>query len=513
MNYRLFWGVLLAFAIASCSPSGHQNEKHDEHEGHDHSAGAENHEEIKFQYTSYSPNFELFAEADAFIVGETANVLSHFSILPDFKAVEYGKITITLSVNGKETKQTLNEPTRKGIYSFDIRPETKGTGKLSFEISNDKGTFEVIVPEVTVFADDEEARAASKKIVISKTNTTVFTKEQSWKIDFATALPTSEQFGQVIKTTALVQSSQGNEFVISAKTNGIVLLNSGVLLEGRDVTPGQSLFTISGSNLADNNIAVKYTEAKNNYEKAFADYERAMELAKDKIVSEKDMHAAKNQYENAKAIYDNLSKNFNASGQTIKSSQAGFIKQVFVKNGAYVEAGQPIAIVSQNRSLVLNADVPSKFAHVLANIKTANIRTISDNRSFSLEQLNGKVLSYGKAANSDNYLIPVALQVENNGSFVPGSFVEVYLKTFSNNPALVIPTTSLLEEQGSFYVWVQVNPELFEKREVSIGGTDGIYTEIKKGITINERIVTRGTMLIKLAQATGTLDAHSGHVH
>lgn len=493
--------MLLAFAIASCSPNGHENEKHDEHEA------------VKFQYTAYSTNFELFAEADAFIVGEKANVLSHFSILPDFKAVEKGKITITLSVNGKETKQTLDQPTRKGIYSFDIQPETQGNGKLTYEITTDKGTFEVIVPDVMVYANDEEAHEASERNVVSHTNTTVFTKEQSWKIDFATAIPRSESFGQVIKTTALVQSAQGNELVIAAKTSGIVLFNSGVLLEGRDVSVGQSLFTVSGGNMADNNIAVRYAEAKNNYEKANADYERAKELAKDKIVSEKDLLSAKNLYENAKAIFDNLNKNFNASGQTITSPQAGFIKQVFVKNGAYVEAGQPIAVVSQNKSLILTADVPSKFAPVLPNIKTANIRTINDNRFYSLEQLNGKVLSFGKAANSDNYLIPVTLQVENNGSIISGSFVEIYLKTFSNNQAVVVPTTSLLEEQGIFFVWVQVTPELFEKREVFIGGTDGVNTVIKKGIAVNERIVTRGAMLIKLAQATGTLDAHSGHVH
>ena len=440
-------------------------------------------------------------------------MLSHFSILPDFKAVEKGKITITLSVNGKETKQTLDQPTRKGIYSFDIQPETQGKGKLTYEITTDKGTSEIIVPDVMVFANDEEAHKASERNVVSRTNTTVFTKEQSWKIDFATSIPRLEPFGQVIKTTALVQSAQGNEFVIAAKTSGIVLFNSGVLPEGRDVSAGQSLFSVSGGDMADNNIAVKYAEAKNNYEKANADYERAKELAKDKIVSEKDLLSAKNLYENAKAIFDNLNKNFNASGQTITSPQAGFIKQVFVKNGAYVEAGQPIAVVSQNKSLILTADVPSKYAEVLPNIKTANIRTINNNRSYSLEQLNGKVLSFGKAANSDNYLIPVTLQVENNGSIISGSFVEIYLKTFSNNQAVVVPTTSLLEEQGNFFVWVQVTPELFEKREVFIGGTDGVNTEIKKGITANERIVTRGAMLIKLAQATGTLDAHSGHVH
>ena len=93
-----------------------------------------------------------------------------------------------------------------------------------------------------------------------------------------------------------------------------------------------------------------------------------------------------------------------------------------------------------------------------------------------------------------------------------GSFVEVYLKSVTNNQALTIPNSALLEEQGNFFVFVQVNPELFEKREVFIGSTDGEKTEILKGIT-SERIVTRGVMLIKLAQATGTLDAHSGHVH
>jgi len=486
------------------------------HHSHDHNGHSENHHEhenVKFQYTAYSTDFELFAEADAFIVGKEANVLSHFSLLPSFKAVEHGSITIVLTINGKEVRQKLDKPTRKGIYSFDITPETAGNGTLKFEITNEKGNFIVDVPEVTVFNKLEEAEEAASKIIVSETNATFFTKEQSWKVDFATGFPLNEPFGQVIKTTALVKSSQGSEVVVSAKTNGIVLFNSGVVLEGLDVSAGQSLFTISAGNFADNNIAVKFAEAKNNYEKANADYERAKELAKDKIVSEKDLLSAKNQYENAKAVYENLSKNFNASGQTITSPQSGFIKQVFVKNGAYVEAGQPVVVISQNKSIILNAEVPLKYAPILANIKTANIRNILNNSSFSLEQLNGKVLSYGKAANSDNHLIPVNLQIDNNGSFVPGSFVEVNLKIFSNSFAVTVPNGALLEEQGIFFVWVQVHPELFEKREVTIGGTDGLKTEIRKGISPTERIVTQGAIFIKLAQATGGLDAHSGHNH
>jgi RND family efflux transporter MFP subunit len=496
--------VALAF-IASTFLACHSSHEHDE-------THAEQ-KEVKFQYTAYSANFELFAEADAFILGKEANVLSHFSILPDFKAVESGSITIVLTINGKEVRQKLDKPTRKGIFSFNITPETAGKGTLKFEISNERGNFVVDVPEVSVFSEIEEAAQVASKIIVSQTNATFFTKEQSWKVDFATGFPLTEPFGQVIKATALVQSSQVNEVVISSKTNGIVLFNSGAVLEGRDVSAGQSLFSISGSTLSENNISVKYAEAKNNYERTRADYDRAKELAKDKIVSEKDLLSAKNQYENTKAVFDNLNKNFNASGQTITSPQAGFIKQVFVKNGAYVEAGQPVVVISQNKSLVLSTEVPSKFAPILANIQTANIRTINENLSFSLEQLNGKILSYGKATNTDNFLIPVNLQVDNNGSFVSGSFVEVYLKTFTNSTTVTVPNEALLEEQGSFFVWVQVHPELFEKREVAIGGNDGLKTEIRKGINSTDRIVTRGAMLIKLAQATGTLDAHSGHVH
>ncbi len=192
---------------------------------------------------------------------------------------------------------------------------------------------------------------------------------------------------------------------------------------------------------------------------------------------------------------------------------SGFVKQLLVKNGTYVEAGQPVMTVSQNKTLVLTADLPQKYASVLANISSANSRNTVDKQSYTFEQLNAKVLSYGKAANSDNFLIPVIIQIDNRGNFMAGSFVEVYLKTLTNKLALIVPNGALLEEQGVFFVWVQITPELFEKREVVAGKTDGISTEILQGITSSERIVTRGAMIIKLAQATGTLDAHSGHVH
>lgn len=515
MNYKIFLGVLLAFTIASCSPSGHENEKHDEHEGHNHieqAEGHEEHEEVKFQYTAYSADFELFAEVEAFIVGEKANVLSHFSMLPDFKAVEKGKITITLTVNGKEMKQTLDQPTRKGIYSFYIQPETQGKGKLTFEITNDKGTFEVIVPDVTVFAEHHEAHEA-KQPVVSRTNTTVFTKEQSWKIDFATERPNREAFGQVIETVAKIESARGEESIIAAKTSGIVLFSDNGLVEGKKVVSGQKLFSISSNELADNNLSVRLAEAKSNYETSKANFERKSELVEDKIISEQAFLQAKNDYTSAKAIYDNLINNFNTNGQQINSNLNGYIKQIYIINGQFVEAGQALVSIAQNKNLLLTAQVQQKYLDILPTIVSANIKTLHNNKTYSFKELNGKVLPHGKSVTGNSYMIPVNLQIENKAGFVPGTLTEVFLKSVTNSNALTVPNASLLEEQGIYYVFVQVSPELFEKREVNIGGTDGLQTEIIKGITEHDRIVTQGAMQVKLAQSTGALDPHSGHVH
>jgi RND family efflux transporter MFP subunit len=496
--------AIVAALISSCS----QN-KDAEHNATE----AASHNEVSLKLTSYNPDYEVFAEAAPFVVGKTSRVLSHFTHLPGFNAVISGSITIRLVIEGKEVSQQLAQPTRKGIYAFDITPLTPGKGQIFYDIANDKGKSQLVVSEIMVFAKEEDADKAAQALVKTSPFAAIFTKEQSWKVDFATEMPKSEPFGQVIKTTAQVQSAQGDEIMVSAKTSGMLMFSSGNVLEGKSVSSGEVLFSISGSGMAENNSAVRFLEAQNNYEKAKADYERMKELAKDKIVSDKDLIAAKNQYENTKAIYNNLNTNFSAKGQNVCSPMSGFVKQLFVRNGQYVEAGQPIVSISQNKTLVLHAEVQQKYAQVLGNITNANIRTLHNNQAYTLAELNGKVLSYGRNTNTDNYLIPVTLQIDNKGSFISGGFVELYLKTTTNTRAITVPNEALLEEQGNYFVYVQINPELFEKREVFPGATDGLRTEILKGLSENERLVTKGATLIKLAQATGTLDAHSGHVH
>ena len=477
----------------------------DEHAGHDHGAA-------KIQYTAYSNDFELFAEADAFVAGDNSTVLSHFSVLPNFKALDQGSITVSLIVGGHKTSQRLSSPTRKGIYSFDVKAEKAGTGQLVFDLVIAEKAYQIVIQDVIVYSDDATAAHAADDAASSETNATVFTKEQSWKIDFATVQPTVEPFGQAIKTTAMVQPVQSNEVMLTAKSNGIVSIVSEAILEGVDVRKGDPLFQISGKGLAENNSAVRFSEAKNNFEMAKSEYERAQALSKERIVSEKALLEAKTKYENAKVVFENLEGNFTLAGQVVVSPISGFIKHLHVQNGQYVEAGAPLAMVSNDQTVILKAEVQQKYASLLDAVSSANIRATNSNTLFTLKELNGKVLSYGRAANSDNYLIPIYLQVENRGDFMVGGFADIYLETTSNQKAVTVPNTAILEEMGAFFVFVQITPELFEKREVKSLSTNGLRTEIS-GINPSERVVSKGAIMVKLSKDSGALDAHSGHVH
>ncbi|MCF8368290.1 MAG: efflux RND transporter periplasmic adaptor subunit [Bacteroidales bacterium] len=500
MDIKLLMITLFVISMLGCKHQ-HETEVHDDH-------GKEN-----IQYTIYTSDFELFAEAEPFIAGSSANLLAHFSRLPNFIPLDSSKVIARLQVNETETIQILENSTRPGIYKFTLEPLLAGKGRLVFEISQQGETYILRVPDVVVYRSEAELHENHHDENVSRTNTSVFTKEQSWKVGFSTDNPQVEPFGEVIKTVGQIQSIQKNELILTAKTNGIILFSSGHILNGGSVNKGQELFIIKSSDFADNNITVRYAEAKNNYEKAEMDYSRASSLAQDKIIPEKDLIDAENKYHNAKAVFENLKNNFTTSGQSINCPEKGFIKQVFITNGEYVTPGQPIVTISQNSELLIVADVSQKDASLLNKIYSANIRDMYNEQVYSFGELNGEVLTYGKSTNTSNHLIPVSMQIDNIGNFIPGSYVEVYLKTISNTRALTVPNSSLLEEQGVYYVYVQINPELFEKREVRTGISDGIKTEIIEGLRADERIVTRGAIYIKLAQSTGTLDAHSGHVH
>jgi RND family efflux transporter MFP subunit len=500
MKSKVIIIIFSTLAIVACK---HRHAP--EMEGHAH--------DESLQLAAYNKDFEVFAEATPFVTGEESEVLAHFSFLTTFKPLKEGKVTASLIIGADEVSQTLEEPERAGIYLFSLQPTTTGTGKLAFKIETAQGVSQILVPNITVYSNEHEAHEAAANAAVTSSNAITFTKEQSWKVDFATAEARLEPFGQIIRTTAQIQASQGDERMITAKMSGLVLFPNNNLVDGKTVRAGQTLFSIDGSGMADNNLSVRFTEAESEFNRAKAEFERMTELAKDKIVSQSDLLRAKSDFTNAEAVYNNLRKNFSAGRQSVSSPISGFITGVLVRNGEYAEAGQTVLVVSQNRDLFIKAELQPKYYDILSNITTANFRRLNNNQTYKLEELGGRLLSYGKSTDINNPLIPVVFQVNNKAGLLPGSLVELFIQTQTKTQALTVPNEAIIEEMGNYFVFVQLTPELFEKRAIIKGATDGIRTEITEGVSAGERVVSKGAILVKLAQTAGALDAHAGHVH
>lgn len=396
----------------------------------------------------------------------------------------------------------------QGIYRFCVRAEAEGEANLVFSADGQRASI-----PVRVFGSASEASEYAESLEVRSSNGAVFPKEKSWSVDFATEEAVLEPFGQVIRATSRVQPSQEEVFTVSALTDGVVSIGAKALVEGREVRKGETLCIVKGSGTADENLATKYARAEADYNFARNEYERKKALASDRIVSESELRQAEAAFEIAKAVFENLKGNFDASGQSAKSPIEGFVTSVTVSNGQFVRAGDPIATVSRSRSLLVVAEIQPRYSACLKDICGATFKDMDSGRIWTLDELGGKVVSYGKSVSSDSPLIPVTFSVPNKGGFIPGSFLQTRIITRSDTPAITLPTTSLIEEQGNYFVYRQLTPEYFEKTPVTIGASDGLRTEIRSGLSAGERVVSKGAMFVKLAQASGALDPHAGHNH
>lgn len=315
-------------------------------------------------------------------------------------------------------------------------------------------------------------------------------------------------FEQVIKTSGQVLAAQGDESVAVATVAGVVSFH-GKVTEGMSVGKGSTLLTISSSNIADGDPVQR---ARIAYEISKKEYERMKALVKNKIVSDKDFAQAEQNYENARISYEALAKGNTKGGQAISSPIGGYVKNILVKEGDYVTIGQPLVSVTQKRRLFLRAEVSEKYYPYLRTIGSANFKTPYDNKVYALKELSGRLLSFGKSAGDNSFYVPVTFEFDNKGDIIPGSFVEVYLLSTPMENVISLPRTALTEEQGLFFVYLQLDEEGYKKQEVTLGADNGQSVQILTGVKAGDPVVVNGAYQVKLASASNAIPAHS-HEH
>ncbi|MBK7335000.1 MAG: efflux RND transporter periplasmic adaptor subunit [Saprospirales bacterium] len=461
-------------------------------------------------YTLYTEKTELFVEFKPLVAGQEGRFAAHFTALGEFFiAIGEGSVTLSLSNAENDQRVTADSPEVPGIFRLRLTPEKPGLFRLVFDIKTPEYSDQIVIDSIAVFPDMKAALAAQSSGQ-GASNEISYLKEQAWKIDFANQPVRRKEFARVVKTSGVFLPSPGGEETVVAKTSGLVSLAGSGLFAGSLVKQGQVLFTVSSQKLTDRNTPLQIREAASELARARADFERNQKLFDERLLVEKDYLQSKNALENAEARLASLSGNYEPGGQLIRAGRQGYLKSLLVADGQYVETGTPLAVLSENKRLSLRVDLSPTVYQKAGAIASANFK-FADGKLYSLQELNGRLVSIGKSAEQTMF-IPVFFEVDNRQGIFPGAYVEAFLQTNAQTRALVIPLSAILEEQGNYYCYIQTAGESFEKREIRPGGNDGKEVEVLSGVREGERVVTKGAYNIKLATASGTLPAH-GHEH
>ena len=336
----------------------------------------------------------------------------------------------------------------------------------------------------------------------------VFKKQDAEAIGLQTQTVQPGVFSEVIKTSGQIQSAQGSETVLVATVPGVVTLGDTRFVDGTAVRKGQPVLTLASNTLSDGDVAIRI---KNAYQTAKREFERMEQLIGDKIVSQKEYEQARLAYENAKVAYDAIQGKQSVRGVAVTAPMNGFLKNILVKEGDYVTVGQPLATISQNNRLLLRADVSEKNYARLPMIRSAHFKTPYDDKVYKLDELDGRLLSYGKSSGNNSFYIPVLFEFDNKGAVIAGSYVEVYLLGKPMEQVLSVPTSALVEEQGLYCVYLRLDEDCYKKQYVTLGADNGETVQILSGLKAGDEVVTKGAYQIKLASASNAIPAHTHH--
>lgn len=331
-----------------------------------------------------------------------------------------------------------------------------------------------------------------------------FSVEKAKHFGVETSVVTKSTFNDIIKVSGQIMPAQSDESVIAAKSSGIIRLNTNAI-EGKQLSAGASIGHISSQNVAGGDAN---ETARINYEAAKRELDRITPLYKDRIITEREYNQVKQTYEQAKAA---LASNSGA-GSSATSIIAGTITKIYVKDGEFVETGTPIAVVSKNAKLILRADLPNRYAPMVASIKTANFKPAYTETIYELAQMNGHIVSNKNLSVVTPGYIPINFEFTNTAGIVPGSFAEIYLVGSSKNDCITLPINAITEEEGFFFVYQKVHDDAYMKKEVKIGMNNGELVEILSGVHEGDEVVTKGAILVKLASQAGSVPGHT-HEH
>jgi len=188
----------------------------------------------------------------------------------------------------------------------------------------------------------------------------------------------------------------------------------------------------------------------------------------------------------------NLEKSYNSSPLiTFFSSEAGYVIEVNITEGMYVEEGSTLLKTTSLNQVWVEAQLYSNEITAIAESKTFQVFSESNPETVYKGTLvySNPIVEQGKRV----HLLKIRIN-NPGGKLIPGTLVSVLPeKSFAN--LLAVPKSAVLFEKMKT-VWVLAHENTFQQRMVKTGKENNYWIEILSGLKLGDIIVTEGSYLI-----------------
>ncbi len=487
--------LVLATSMVACRDQASSSEATEDHE---HGGGA--------AITLWTESVELFFEHPPLIAGEPGEPWGiHLTFLDDFQPVREGKLTLRfVGANRSEHAAVAEAPAREGIFTPAPSLADAGVYRLSMTLESPRGVNEIPVGDITVFASNAELPHLEEA-----SNAGIsFLKEQQWTIPFATARATERNIAHSIAANGEILPVPTAMARVSAPVEGLVG-------EERDLrTPIPGTWVEAGAPLVvlspvpqENAFAAQRARVQ-RLEREVA---RAERLHAAEAIPEKRLVEARHDLAVSRAALNAVGgSSEDGYALTLRAPISGLVIERNVTLGERVSAGEVLYTIVDPSTMWVRLQVPAREASRASEATTASFTVEGNARLYQSE----RIVSVGAVIDPTRRTLPVIAEARNrDGSLKVGMLVEGRLFLAETAPGIAIPSRAVRNEDGLNVAYVQLGGESFERRVLTLGPSDGEWTQVMNGLRPAERVVTQGAYQVRLASLNAAEIADHGHPH
>lgn len=201
---------------------------------------------------------------------------------------------------------------------------------------------------------------------------------------------------------------------------------------------------------------------------------------------------ARAQFTQAQARLDELK--INLANTVIVSPVSGFVGRRTLDPGAWVTPNATFLSIVDISTVRLVASIVERDLRKIATGMTADV-TVD---AFPGESFSGRIAHVAPVLDPATRTASIEIEIANTDfRLKPGMYATVNFTTDRRNKALVVPTRSVVDLNGSRGVFLPSEGDIATFKPVEVGMIDGELAEVQSGLSEGDRIVTTGAAALR----------------